>query len=496
MSNTSEPSKSNQPKKKRRRGGSRNKNKQQSSPVTRQKQEIPRPDVESLTIPPAFETLGLGQAVLQGVAACEFVEPSDIQRELIPKILAGHDVIGQAKTGTGKTAAFGLPLLEQCVPDKPMQALILTPTRELAAQVSSELDELGRYTSIETVSIIGGESIRQQAEAVRSGAHIMVGTPGRVMDMQGRGGISFEGLRFVILDEVDRMLDIGFRDDIRNILKLVKNDHQTVFVSATISPEIEVLARQFLKPDVQRITVVTGALTVEQVDQKYISVEPWDKKQLLLHLLRKEQPEAVVVFCKTKMTVGKLARYLTEKGIEAREIHGDLHQRKRNRVMDSLRKGNVNVLVASDLAARGLDVDHITHVINYDMPEDPDIYVHRIGRTARAGRRGFAWSFVSPDEGRLLTEVEKLAGVLIERLEFKDFEPGPVPEDVRRERDANRTRREGRQSVLPTDRETTSSSGFEGMSEEQLKAMFPDGKIPKSAPKRGLGSRFRSRRGR
>lgn len=441
-----------------------------------------------------FKDLGLRDSVLKGVEDAGFVHPTHIQETLIPAVLAGRDVLGQAKTGTGKTAAFGLPILDQADKDTPMQALILTPTRELAAQVATELSELGRFTSIRTACIIGGESMRQQAEAVKSGAHLLVGTPGRVMDMHGRKQIHFHNIRFAVLDEVDRMLDIGFRDDIRKILGSVPAKRQTIFVSATISGEIDKLGRQFMKKDAQRIDSVSSSLTVSLVKQCYLPVEPWDKDKLLLCLLRREEPETALVFCRTKATVHRLTRYLRDHRIDCREIHGDLVQQRRNRVMDSLRRGNIDVLVASDLAARGLDVDHITHVVNYDLPEDPELYVHRIGRTARAGRGGVAWSFVTPEQGILLTEIEKYAGVLIEKLEYDDFRPGPVPTHVQEQRS-----RDDRRRSEPTEslrERVEKSTELDGLSSEQREMMFPGGVVPKDAPKRTLGSKFRSRRSR
>ena len=442
-----------------------------------------------------FKDLGLRDSVLRGIEEMGFVHPTDIQAQLIPPVLAGHDVIGQAKTGTGKTASFGLPIINNADKDIPMQALILVPTRELAAQVSAELEDIGKYTPIRPTCIIGGESMKKQADSIKKAGHIMVGTPGRVMDMFGRRMISFKDVRFAVLDEVDRMLDIGFRDDIRQILQQVKSDHQTLFVSATMDAEIERLARKFMKKDAQKILTVSGSLTVSQVDQKHIPVEPWDKRSLLLHMLRHEDPDTTVVFCRTKATVDKLVRYLNDKKIQARSIHGDMPQNKRTKVMDSMRSGDLNVLIASDLAARGLDIDHITHVVNYDLPEDPEVYVHRIGRTARAGRQGTAWAFVTPEEGQRLTEIEKLTGVLIERLDYPDFKPGPIPDDMRSaRRDA---------SARPTSvvdkiaaRTEQGPSPLDGLSEEEIKARFPDGKIPKSMPKRTLGSRSRGRRGR
>jgi len=437
-----------------------------------------------------FADLGLRDSVLRGVEEAGFKHPTDIQAALIPAMIAGRDLLGQARTGTGKTAAFGLPLLHHGDKDVPMQALVLTPTRELAAQVAAEIDELGKHTPIRCACIIGGESMRHQQKSIERGAHIIVGTPGRVMDMQSRRQIHFDNIRFVILDEVDRMLDIGFREDIRRILKTVKQDRQTVFVSATFTEEIERLARSFMHEDAEKITTVSGSLTVQMVDQKYLPVEPWDKRTLLLHLMRHESLDTTLVFCKTKATVRKVTQYLTDKGIHAKEIHGDLHQKKRNKVMDSMRQGKLNVLIASDLAARGLDVEHITHVINYDLPEDPDVYVHRIGRTARAGRRGVAWSFVTPEEGQRLTEIEKLTGAMIEKMEYPDFQPGPIPQDIREVRDKEKARA---QRAVP-DRTAASVTPNE-LSDAEKARLFPNGVVPSGVKPKTLGSRFR-RRGR
>lgn len=440
-----------------------------------------------------FAGLGLDEQIVQGLTEKGFVHPTEIQAQLIPAVLAGKDVIGQARTGTGKTAAFGLPIFQLADATTPMQALILTPTRELATQVAAELDALGKHTGIRTACIIGGESMRAQQKSVERGGHIIVGTPGRIMDMHGRRQIHFDNIRFVVLDEVDRMLDIGFRDDIKKILQNVRGDHQTVFVSATIDRAIESLARSFMKKDAQKITTVSGSLTVSLVDQKYLSVEPWDKRALLLHLLRHEDPDTTLVFCKTKATVNKITKYIRDKGISAKEIHGDLHQSKRTKVMDSMREGRLDVLIASDLAARGLDIEHITHVINYDLPEDPEIYVHRIGRTARAGRRGIAWSFVTSDQGQLLTEIEKISGALIEKMDYPSFKPGPVPDDIRADRDAEKRRANAPARTLES--RAAGAIDTSGYSQDELKAMFPDGNIPKTLPRRGLGSKFRTRRG-
>lgn len=443
-----------------------------------------------------FASMGLRDDVLQGVLDCGFENPSDIQAALIPMALAGRDVMGQAKTGTGKTAAFGLPILQMADPDVSQQALILVPTRELAAQVAAELDKLGKHTAIRTTTIIGGESMRHQTKSLEKGGHIIVGTPGRIMDMHARRQITFKNMKFVVLDEVDRMLDIGFREDIRQILSSIRGDHQTIFVSATLEDDIEKLARRFMKKDAEKIQASGDVLTVALVDQKYISVEPWDKQSLLYCLIKNEKPDTTVIFCRTKATVHRLTRYLNRKQMDAREIHGDMAQNKRSSVMKSMREKQLNILVASDLAARGLDIDHITHVINYDLPEDPDVYIHRIGRTARAGRRGAAWSFVTPEQGELLTEIEKLAGVMIEKMDYTEFTPGPVPDDIRDDRDqAHKVQSKLEEATKARYAPQATAEKLENsFDESQLKAMFPDGKIPKNAPKRGLGARFKRKR--
>jgi len=425
-----------------------------------------------------------------------FEHPTSIQARLIPEILAGRDVLGQARTGTGKTAAFGLPLIHLIPEEAAMAALVLAPTRELAAQVASEIDVLAHFTPIRTACVVGGESMQHQERDLRQGAQVIVGTPGRVMDLHGRGLIDLGALRFAVLDEVDRMLDIGFRDDIRRILGAIRGEHQTIFVSATIDEEIERLGRSFMQKDARKIVSTSGALTVAQVDQCYISVENWYKRRMLEHLIKTEAPQTTLVFCRTKATVHRLTEHLNRRKLKAREIHGDMHQKSRNRVMEQMRRNEINVLVASDLAARGLDVEHITHVVNYDLPDDPEVYVHRIGRTARAGRSGVAWSFVNPDQGQLLTEIEKLAGVMIQEKKVPDFDPGEPPEEIRQEKEATARLQKKREDPTAALAERARPPGFEDYSEEELKKMFPpDGKVPAQAPRRTLGSKLRSRRG-
>jgi len=244
--------------------------------------------------------------------------------------------------------------------------------------------------------------------------------------------------------------------------------------------------------NVQKISTTSGALTVSMVHQEYLPVEPWDKRSLLLHLLRHEKLDTTLIFCRTKATVHRVTHYLQDKNISAREIHGDMPQNKRTQVMASMREGRLDVLIASDLAARGLDIAHISHVLNYDLPEDPEVYVHRIGRTARVGRRGIAWSFVTPEEGNLLTQIEKLTGAMIEKKHYPDFRPGPLPSDVADQRRREKERQVNPDASLAERAQPHSRTDIEN--EEKIRLMFPDGVIPKTAPRRGLGSKFRSRR--
>lgn len=387
-----------------------------------------------------FADLGLRASVLKGVEEAGFKHPTSIQAALIPVALRGRDILGQAKTGTGKTAAFGLPLLHMCSRGVPFQALVLAPTRELAVQITEEIESLGKHTPIRAASIYGGQAIAKQARALERGAPIIVGTPGRIMDMVERRLLHFRNTRFVVLDEVDRMLDIGFREDIRRILEMcpppgppvlpnpdgTATNRQTIFVSATISPEIERLARKFMH-DPEKVVTTSGSLTVSLVKQYHLTVNPWDKRRLLAHLLTHEEPELTIVFCRLKRTVDELARTLREKGIEAHALHGDMPQGKRNTVMSKMKAGHLEVLISSDLTSRGIDVEGISHVINYDLPEDPELYVHRIGRTARAGRGGIAWSLVTPEQGELLTNIENLINAEIPKLDYADFQASEKP---------------------------------------------------------------------
>ncbi len=387
-----------------------------------------------LELPQAFADLGVEVRFLQALRKMHFVEPSDVQCNLIPPALQGRDILGQARTGTGKTAAFGLPILQQLDPAGRLQALCLAPTRELAVQVTAELQRLAEFANLHIVAIYGGQKVATQLHQLGRKPHFVVGTPGRVWDFMQRGVLNIAEVRFAVLDEVDRMLDIGFRDDIRAILGKITAKHQTIFVSATLDNEIKTLAKRYMH-DPLEINVSRDRLTVDEVDQSYVTVEPQDKFRLLRLVLEQEKPPIAIVFCNTKHAARKLAKKLHDAGVQATEIHGDLEQRKRDKVMDRFRKHQIQVLVATDLAARGIDVSAISHIINYDIPVDSQVYVHRIGRTARMGQQGVAITFVTREQGKELTEVEKLINREIASRTVPGFTPTPArpPMETRRE---------------------------------------------------------------
>ncbi len=359
--------------------------------------------VESMS---SFESFGLNRRVLQAIHDMGFEEPSPIQAACIPVVLEGRDVIGQAQTGTGKTAAFGIPLVERVSTEPRVQAIVLTPTRELAIQVAGEIRKIAKYKRVRSVPIYGGQSIVHQIRALKQGVQIVIGTPGRVLDHIHRGTLSLSDVRMVVLDEADEMLDMGFIDDIEAILRETPSDRQTMLFSATFPNEVKRLALRYMR-DPQHITVNRGEVTVPQIDQVCYKVLERNKLDSLCRIVDSEDIQLGIIFCRTKRGVDDLVEALLARGYLADGLHGDLSQAQRDRVMRKFRKNEIELLVATDVAARGLDVDDVTHVINYDVPQDPESYVHRIGRTGRAGKRGLAITLVTPREYKLLKQIER-----------------------------------------------------------------------------------------
>jgi ATP-dependent RNA helicase DeaD len=360
-----------------------------------------------LAIPATFDEMDLDPSLRETLRELNFQTPTEIQAHLIPPALEGKDCLGQAKTGTGKTAAFVIPMLMRLKPGAGLQAIVLVPTRELAAQVDDHVRHLAKHSPLKTALAYGGRRIKSQVDQIKRGAEILIGTPGRVLDLMHRKVLDLANIKIAVLDEVDRMLDIGFRDDIRRILRTIKAPHQTIFVSATIDDDIRTLAHTYMHDEVD-INVSRDTLTVEGVEHGFVPVGVHDKAATLLSFLKHEAPTLTIVFTNTKQAARRVARRLQDAGINCKEIHGDLEQAKRERVMKSFRAQHIQVLVATDLASRGLDVMEISHIVNYDVPEDPEQYIHRIGRTARMGQSGYAVTFVKPDQGKFLTEIEKL----------------------------------------------------------------------------------------
>ncbi|SEO24443.1 ATP-dependent RNA helicase DeaD [Paenibacillus sp. OV219] len=345
-----------------------------------------------------FAEFGLEPKVLQAITDLGFEESTPIQSMSIPIALSGTDMIGQAQTGTGKTAAFGIPLVNKIpVTEERIVALIMTPTRELAIQVSEEIGKLTRYKGLRSLPIYGGQEIGRQIRALKKKPQIIIGTPGRLLDHINRKTIRLDDVQTVILDEADEMLDMGFMEDITSILSLVPTDRHTMLFSATMPPNIRKLADQFLR-NPEHVSVIPTQISAPTIDQAYIEVHERQKFDALSRLLDMESPELAIIFGRTKRRVDELSEALQKRGYSADGLHGDLSQNQRDNVMRKFRDGSIDVLVATDVAARGLDVSGVTHVINFDLPQDPESYVHRIGRTGRAGKEGVAWSFVTPRE--------------------------------------------------------------------------------------------------
>ncbi len=378
-----------------------------------------------------FEELGLLPELLKAVAEVGYTEPTPIQAQAIPVVLSGKDVMGGAQTGTGKTAGFVLPLLQRLArhastspsPARhPVRALILTPTRELAMQVHESVQTYGKYVPLRDLVVYGGVDIKPQIEALRKGVEIVVATPGRLLDHVQQKTVNFGSVEVLVLDEADRMLDMGFIPDIKRILALLPKDRQSLLFSATFSEDIKRLADSMLREPVL-IEVARRNALAETVTHRVHPVEQDLKRQLLAHMLKTSSVSQVLVFVGTKFGASRLAHYLEKQGINATAIHGDKSQQQRTEALEAFKNGTARVLVATDVAARGLDIDDLPHVINYELPHVPEDYVHRIGRTGRAGKEGDATSLVSAEERGKLAEIEKLIKRQIEQTVVPGFEP-------------------------------------------------------------------------
>jgi ATP-dependent RNA helicase DeaD len=370
-----------------------------------------------------FHDLSLSPPLLAALDRAGYREPTPIQAAFIPEALTGRDVIGQAQTGTGKTAAFLLPFLNSWRDDNRPgpQALVLAPTRELVVQVSEEAAKLSPNRHCRAVPIYGGQRFRQQLTLLQRGCNIVVGTPGRILDHLSRGTLTLDQVRYVVLDEADRMLDIGFRPDIERILRRCPRQRQTLLLSATVPPPVLRLAQRYMVEPIN-INLSPAKVTVENIRQTYFTVDEDRKFELLLRVFDRERPRQCIIFCERKRWVEDLYRMLRKERQRVAAMHGDLPQSMRNRIMQGFRDGKIVYLVATDVVGRGIDVRNISHVINYDIPLDPENYVHRIGRTGRLGADGVAIAFVTPEQGDQLTGIESFINKQIDEDQIPDFQ--------------------------------------------------------------------------
>ena len=368
-----------------------------------------------------FKDLQINEQILNGIARKEFTTLTEIQEKVIPFALSGKDLLGQAPTGTGKTLAFTIPILDKIDEEKRVcQALIIAPTRELAMQITSDINEISYYMNVKAVTLYGGELIDKQITALRRKPQVIVATPGRLLDHVNRGTVSLDNVKIVVLDEADEMLDMGFREDINAILDKVP-EHQTMLFSATFSNDIEEIAYKYMN-DPKKIAVNHGSLTVERIDQKYILCAEKDKIEVISRIIEVREFKIVMIFCNTKKSVDEVTSALLTRGFLAEALHGDMKQMQRDRVMARFREGTINVLVASDVAARGLDIENVDVVFNYDLPNDEEYYVHRIGRTGRASKDGLSISLITPKEKWRLYSIIRYAKTKIEQIQVPSLD--------------------------------------------------------------------------
>ena len=388
-----------------------------------------------------FEQLELIEPIQKALTKEGYTIPTPIQAEAIPYVLDGYDLLGCAQTGTGKTAAFSIPIIQNLYNERQhgkvrgIKALILTPTRELAIQIGESFTAYGKYTGVRHTVIFGGVGQKPQTDALERGVDVLIATPGRLLDLINQGFISLKYLDYFVLDEADRMLDMGFIHDIKRILPLLPKKRQSLFFSATMPPEIERLAGTILH-EPQKVEVTPASSTVDKIDQSVYFGEKAEKVSLLTHLLKDSSLESVLVFTRTKHGADKVARVLAKANIGAEAIHGNKSQTARQRALTNFKDHTTRVLIATDIAARGIDVDHLSHVINYELPNVPETYVHRIGRTGRAGRSGVAYSFCDAEEVPYLKDIQKLIGKQIPVAGGNEFETADVKAAVAEKKEA------------------------------------------------------------
>ena len=401
----------------------------------------------------SFPELGLSEGVLRAVAEAGYEHPTPIQKQAIPQVLMGRDVLGCAQTGTGKTAGFTLPMIDILGQGRAKarmpRSLILEPTRELAAQVADAFEIYGKYSKLTTALLIGGVSFTEQFQKLDRGVDVLIATPGRLLDHCERGKVLMNDVGFLVIDEADRMLDMGFIPDVERIGGMITRKHQTLFFSATMPPEIRRLADRFLK-EPKEISVSPPATAAETVEQTMTVVQPRDKRAALRAFLRTQVVKNALLFCNRKRDVGVLHRSLERHGYNTGALHGDMEQWQRTETLDKFKAGDIRLLVCSDVAARGLDIPAVSHVFNFDVPTHAEDYVHRIGRTGRAGRKGHALTLATPEDGKYIAAIERLIGTRIPRIDIEDVAGAELGEETRkgrargRRKSGERTPKQGR----------------------------------------------------
>ena len=434
-----------------------------------------------------FKDFDLSKETMKSISEIGFEEPTPIQVSAIPLILSNRDIVGQAQTGTGKTAAFGIPIAERFQNGRIPSAIILEPTRELAVQVAQEVHKIGKYKYIRVLPIYGGASIENQIRTLQQRINVVVGTPGRVIDLIKRQILSLSDIKIVVLDEADEMLDKGFIEDIETILKATPEERQTLLFSATIPPQIMNIARRYMK-NPEKICVSSKDVVIPKIRQTFYEVREENKINALSRILDVEEPQLAIVFCHTKRKVDEVSMKLSQLGYNAGAIHGDYTQARRDDVMSRFKEGVLDILVATDVAARGLDIKNVTHVINYGIPQHPDSYVHRIGRTGRAGSSGIAITLVTPREYRHLRLIEKNARTIIDKRKL------PSPLEVVRTRERNIVRNiseiisgNRHTAYLQTVKELSCTYGFGDIAAAALYAAYAGVKEKPAGKKNGNG---------